>query len=216
MTLATQADVEKFLQIDVTSEPSDPVTMLLENASGIVESYVGRTLEEATYTEDHDLPDGSVLLLYQAPATAITSVTLASTGQVLVEGTDFVVKPKWAQIIRTASDRRPIRWNRSGAILMNEIEVVYTAGFDFTTDPLLERDALVARDTVTHIVARAFQAAASYAALPAAADAIKSITLVGSDSVTYRDEALAVANTAIQLTDDDKTMLRTIRRTVLV
>ena len=218
MTLAIQADVEKFLQIDVASEPSAPVTMLLENASGLVQSYVGRTLEEDTYTEDHDLPDGSVLVLYQAPATTITSVTLATTGEVLVEGDDFVVKPKWAQLIRIASSasRRPIRWNRDGGLKMLEVEVVYTAGFDFTIDPLLERDALVARDTTTRMVARAFQAAAAYANVPAAADGIKSLTLVGSDSVTYTEAHADVATAAIQLTPEDKTMLRTIRRTVLV
>ena len=216
MTLALQVHVEQFLQIDVATEPSAPVTMLLENASGLVESYVGRSLEQATRTEDYDLPDGSVLLLNHAPVTTLTSVTLLTSGTVLVDGTDFVLKARYGQLIRTAADRRPIRWNRSGALIMNEVEVEYVAGYDFTIDPLLERDALVARDVTTRIVARAFQAAAAYAALPAAADGIKSLTLVGSDSVTYSDAAADVASAAIQLTDGDKTALRTIKRTVLV
>ncbi len=63
---------------------------------------------------------------------------------------------------------------------------------------------------------RAVRPAAAYAALPAAADGVKSIELVGSDSVTYTDAAGDVATAAVQLTDEDKTMLRTIRRTVLV
>ncbi len=212
MTLALQADVEKFLQVDVTSEPSAPVTMLLENASGLVESFVGRDLEEATRTEDYDLPDGSVLVLRNAPVTAITTVTLNTPATVLVEDTDFVLKAKAGQLIRTGADRRPIRWNRSGALVMNEVEVVYDAGYDFTINPLLERNARVARDTTTRIVARAFQAAAAYAALPDGAEAIKKITLIGSDSVEYRNELTNVAGAAIQLTDADKTSLRGIRR----
>ncbi len=212
MTLAVQADVEKFLQVDVTAEPSDVTVMLLENASGLVEVFVGRDLEEATRTEDYDLPDGSVLVLRNAPVTAITTVTLNTPGTVLVADTDFVLKAKAGQLIRTTADRRPIRWNRSGALVMNEVEVVYDAGYDFTIDPLLERTARVARDTTTRIVARAFQAAAAYAALPAGADAIKKITLVGSDSVEYRNELTNVASAAIQLTDADKTSLRGIRR----
>ncbi len=216
MTLALQIHVEQFLHVDVTSEPSAPVTMLLENASGLVESFVGRTLEETTHTEDYDLPDGATLILNHTPVTTLTSVTLNTPGTVLVLDTDFVLKARFGQLIRTAADRRPIRWNRAGALVMNEVTVVYAAGYDFTVDPLLERDALVARDTTTRIVARAFQAAAAYAALPAAADAIKSITLVGSDSVTYRDDLVNVASAAIQLTDDDKTALRGIRRKVLV
>ncbi len=212
MTLAVQADVEQFLQVDVTAEPSIVVTMLLENASGLVESFVGRDLEETTRTEDYDLPDGSVLVLRNAPVTTLTSVTLNGPGTVLVADTDFVLKAKAGQLIRTNSDRRPVRWNRSGALVMNEVEVVYDAGYDFTIDPLLERNARVARDTTTRIVARAFQAAAAYAALPAGADAIKKITLIGSDSVEYRDELTNVASAAVQLTDADKTSLRGIRR----
>ncbi len=212
MTLAVQADVEKFLQVDVTAEPSDVTVMLLENASGLVEVFVGRDLEEATRTEDYDLPDGSVLVLRNAPVTAITTVTLNTPGTVLVVDTDFVLKAKAGQLIRTTADRRPIRWNISGALVMNEVEVVYDAGYDFTIDPLLERTARVARDTTTRIVARAFQAAAAYAALPAGADAIRKITLVGSDSVEYRNELTNVASAAIQLTDADKTSLRGIRR----
>ena len=214
MTLATQTHVEQFLQIDVTSEPSAPVTMLLENASGLVESFVGRSLEETTRTEDYDLPDGAVLVLRHSPVTALTTVTLNATGTVLVPDTDFVLKARYGQLIRTNSDRRPVRWNRSGTLQMNEVEVVYDAGYDFTIAPLLERDALVARDTATRIVARAFQAAAAYAALPTEAAGIKKLTLVGSDAVEYSDAAQDVATAAIQLTEPDKTALRGIRRKV--
>lgn len=218
MTLAIQADVEKFLQIDVTTEPSAPVTMLLENASGLVESYVGRDLELASYVEDYDLPDGSMLVLNNAPIVTPPAVvvTLATSGTVLVEDTDYVVKAKYGQLVRITASRRPARWNAGGGMWINEVNVTYDAGYDFAAAPLLIRDARVARDTTTRIVARAFQAAAAYAALPAGADAIKSITLIGSDSVTYRQELTDVASAAIQLTPEDKTALRGLRRTVLV
>lgn len=216
MTLALQIHVERFLQVDVSAEPDSIVTQLLENASGLVESFVGRTLEETTRTEDYDLPDGAVLVLNHAPVTTLTSVTLNTPSTVLVLDTDFVLKARYGQLIRTGTDRRPIRWNRSGALVMNEVTVVYDAGYDFAIDPLLERDALVARDTTTRIVARAFQAAAAAASIPVAALAIKTLKLVGSDEVTYRDELMDVASAAIQLTEADKTALRGIRRKVLV
>ncbi len=213
MTLATQADVEKFLQVDVQSEPSAPVTMLLENASGIVQSYVGRDLELDSYNEQYDLPDGSVLNLRNAPVFILTSVT--ASGTVLALDVDFQLKRRYGQLIRTSADRRPIRWSRSGALAIDDVVVIYQAGYDFTTDPLLERNALVARDVTTRIAARAFQAAAAYAGVPANAGGIKSLTLVGSDSVTYSDAVFDVASAAIQLTEADKTALRGIRRTVL-
>ena len=216
MTLALQIHVERFLQIDVSNEPDTVITQLLESASGLVESFVGRTLEETTRTEDYDLPDGAVLILNHTPVTTLTTVTLNTPGTVLVRDTDFVLKARYGQLIRTAADRRPIRWNQSGALVMNEVEVVYTAGYDFTIDPLLERDALVARDITTRIAARAFQAAAAAASIPVAALGIKSLTLVGSDSITYRSELMDVASSAVQLTDADKTALRGIRRKVLV
>ncbi len=212
MTLALQIHVERFLQIDVSNEPDTVVTQLLESASGLVESFVGRDLEEATRTEDYDLPDGAVLTLRNAPVTTLTSVTLNATATVLVVDTDFVLKAKAGQLVRTNSDRRPVRWNRSGALQINEVEVVYDAGYDFTVDPLLERNARVARDTTTRIVARAFQAAAAAASVPTAALAVKKLTLVGSDSVEYRSELTDVASAAIQLTEGDKTSLRGIRR----
>lgn len=97
---------------------------------------------------------------------------------------------------------------------MDEVVVVYAAGYDFAIDPLLERVARVARDTTTRVAARAFQAAAAYAGVPANAGGIKSLTLVGSDSVTYSDAVADVASAAIQLTEADKTALRGIRRKV--
>jgi hypothetical protein len=215
MTLALQIHVERFLQLDVSAEPDTVITQLLESASGLVESFVGRTLEETTHTEDYDLPDGAVLILNHTPVTVLTSVTLNTPGTVLVLDTDVVLKARYGQLIRTGADRRPIRWNRSGALVMNEVEVVYDAGYDFTVDPLLERDALVARDTTTRIASRAFQAAAAAASVPVAALGIKSLELAGSDKVTYRNELADVATAAVQLTDDDKTALRGIRRKVL-
>ena len=55
MTLCVQADVEKFLQVDVTAEPEAQVTYLIENAGALIETYLGRIIEEAAIaTELHD------------------------------------------------------------------------------------------------------------------------------------------------------------------
>lgn len=219
MTLALQIHVERFLQIDVSNEPDSVITQLLITASGLVETFVGRPLEIASYDEDYDLPDGSILVLRNGPVDVDTNavmVTVNSTAEVLVEDTDYVVKHRNGHLIRTDASRIPIRWNRR-RIATNEINVVYDAGFDFTPPGALShRHAEAARDVCVRSVARVFQAAAASASVPASALAIKSLSLAGSDSVTYRDVVGRVADAAIQLTDTDKRQLRIVQRKVFV
>ena len=193
--LATQADLEKFLQIDVTAEPDAAITAYLEAATGIIESYCDRIFTSGLVTaETHDGGDDTVFLL-QPPVTAVSSVTengvaVASTGYLsYLDG----------RLVRVAGGR-PRTWlNKLRTVVVN-----YTGGY--TTIPYDVRDVCV------RIAARAFQAGAAFAAAPASAGAIRQITLAGSDSVTYADAVSnSVATAAVQLTEADKTVLNPYR-----
>lgn len=213
MALATQTHLEKFLQIDVTNEPDAAVTMLLENASGLIHSYIDRYLPETAYTETYDAPQGPVLHLRQWPVYVSPAPTVTEDGTLLVAGTDYLVNYRTGTVTRTGAGSRPKQWRQK----LQSIAVTYTAGYDFTIDPLIEPEAVVARDTCTRIAGRVFQAAAAYANVPISASLIKSIAIEGSDSVTYRDTAAGgVTSEAVQLTDTDKSTLDMLRRTELI
>ncbi len=218
MTLALQIHVERFLQVDVGAEPDPVVSQLLETASGLVEAFVGRPLELASYDEDHTSPAGAIVVLRNGPVDITVNpvvVTINATATVLTPDTEYIVKPALGHIIRVTADGIP-HWWEARAGRQNAINVTYDAGFDFTADPLLHRYAQVARDVTIRSVGRVFQAAAASASVPVGALAIKSISLAGSDSVTYRDSVASVADTAIQLTDADKASLRVLQRRVFV
>ncbi len=218
MTLALQIHVERFLQIDVSNEPDSVVSQLLETASGLVEGFVGRPLELASYSEDYASPAGPIIVLRNGPVDVSDNavvVTINSTGDVLVEGTDYIVKRRGGHIVRVTAAGTPRWWDvRAGQ--QEAIKVAYDAGFDFTDTPLLHRHAEIARDVTVRSVGRVFQAAAASASVPTAALAVKSVSLAGSDSVTYRDSIASVADAAIQLTDADKASLRIVQRKVFV
>ncbi len=218
MPLALQIHLEKFLQIDVAAEPDPVVDQLLETASGLVEGFVGRPLELASYDESYTAPAGAIVVLRNGPVDTTTNavvVTILRTGVVLVEGTDYIVKPRNSHIVRVTAAGVPHWWEVHAGV-QAAIRVEYDAGFDFTADPLEHRHAEIARDVTVRSVGRVFQAAAASASVPVGALAVKSISLAGSDSVTYRDDVASVADAAIQLTDADKASLRIVQRKVLV
>ena len=218
MTLALQIHVERFLQLDVSNEPDTVITQLLETASGLVEGFVGRPLELASYDEDYTSPAGAIVVLRNGPVDVSANpvaVTINSTSTVLVEGTDYIVKRRNGHIVRVTAAGVPRRWDVPAG-RQAAIKVVYDAGFDFTADPLLHRHAEIARDVTVRSVGRVFQAAAARASVPVAALAIKSLSLAGSDSVTYRDSIASVADAAVQLTDADRASLRIVQRKVFV
>lgn len=213
MALATQADLEKFLHIDVTAEPEPAVTKLLEDATGIIQTWLDRRLELASYSETYDSPPDEHLWLKQWPVAASPTVTVTEDGTALTINTDFIVDYERGLIRRTTAAGHARKWKSK----INSIVVGYDAGYDFTIDPLVEPEAATARSVCTRIVARAFQAAAAFAAAPDAAAALKSVTLQGSDSVEYADAVSSgVAQHSMQLTEDDMAVLGRLRRMVLV
>lgn len=173
MALCTQADVEKRLQWDITSEPDSVVTSLIEAAQAHIEAEVGRPLESASWSETFDGGYG-VLFLRGWPVTAVTSVT--EDGVALTVDDDF----KWyanGKLIRLASDRQTA-WR---ILKAQSIVVSYTGGYEAGTPELKHLGSLCAE-----VVARAFRRGAASAATPAGtAGAIQSVSLEGSDTITY-------------------------------
>lgn len=217
MALASQSDLEKWLQINVTNEPDAAVTMLLENATGIIHAYIDRVLPLTTYTaETYDPPPSSDLYLRQWPIDeTANAVVVTENGSALVNGTDYLVYGSEGKLTRISGGGTPRQWRRQNK--PQSIVVTYDAGYDLTIDPLLEAEAVVGRDTCTRIAGRVFQASAAYANLPVSASGIKSLSLAGSDSVTYSDIVTeGVTKVAVQLSDTDMAILDPLRRKVLI
>lgn len=193
--LALQADLEKFLQINVTSEPDAAITAYLQSASTIIETYCNRVFTSGTVTaEKHDGGHAAVFLL-QPPVTSITTVV---ENAVTLAAADYMFY----------SDGRLVRMSGGYPYVWfwkpQTVVVTYVGGY--TTIPFDVRDVCV------RIAARAFQAGAAFAGASASAGSLKSITLAGSDSVTYSDAvSSSVATAAVQLTQEDKTVLNPYR-----
>lgn len=153
MALSTQADLEKFLQIDVAAEPEPVVTWAIESADAVIAQLTDRLLEEGTYTdEEYDGGNGrqSILFLRQWPVTAIASIT--EDGEALVEGDDYTWYPD-GRVYRhmAAEPQHRIGWSDG----RQNILVTYTAGYSAIPNDL--------RLISTAIAARIFRMGAEWA-----------------------------------------------------
>jgi hypothetical protein len=175
LALCDQLDVEQKLQWDVTSEPDTTVTALIADAQAHIEAEVGRTLESAARTETFDGGRVTLFLKYW-PVTAIATVT--EDGVSLTVDDDFKFYEN-GKLIRVSGGYR-VAWK---TLKRQAIDVAYTGGFK-TPDHDSQLEHL--GSLCAEVVARAFRKGAENAALPAgAAGAIQSVSLEGSDSVTY-------------------------------
>jgi hypothetical protein len=68
MILATSADVEARLRRELTDEEAEFIDGVLEEASALVEGYLG-----VTYTEDDTIPDVVALVVSRVAARALTA-----------------------------------------------------------------------------------------------------------------------------------------------
>ncbi len=179
MALITQADLEKHLQIDVTSEPDAIVTQYIAQAQAVAEGWCNQPLEHASVTEIFEVDQWeSWYVTDRFPITAVTSVTEDST--VLTVDTQY----------KSYEDGRLRRLNgtqdSSWSMLPNGVTVIYTAGYGsgapsgFTTVP---PDLVLA---IVTICGDLFRYGAVYAAQGAVP--IKSVQLEGSDTITYAVE----------------------------
>ena len=173
MALCTQADVEKRLQWDITAEPDPVVAMLIADAQALIESEVGRPVESAGRSETFDGSAWSLFLKFW-PVTAVATVTEATVA--LTPTTDFL----WyetGKLIRVSGGYQTY-WR---AYKPQGIVVAYTGGYLAGSKELEHLGSLCAE-----VVARAFRKGADSAAIPAGASGqVQSVSLEGSDSVTY-------------------------------
>lgn len=75
MALTTQAEVEKYLQIDVAAEPSPVVDFAIESAQAVIERWCDRLFEDTTYTDEAHDGGHQLVFARQWPVTAITGIT---------------------------------------------------------------------------------------------------------------------------------------------
>ena len=202
-------EFEQFGQVDITNQTDAAILQYLDDATGLIETYVDRTLEEAAgIVETVDVDYWSTLLRVETtPLTAVASIV--ENDVTLVDGDDFV----WSDdgLIRrivASSPKRGRNWLRGIQI----VTVTYTGGYAAPDIPKALR-AICLRSAF-----RAFQAAATFANAGGIATAgVSEVDLGPAGSITYQDAdsmpALAdVASAASALTDDEKRVLDSYRR----
>lgn len=178
MALTTQALVEQRLQWDITADPDATVTGLIAAAQDLIEAEFGRPIELANHIETFD---GYRVSLWVTHKPIVTVNTLTEDGTALTEGTDFEVYPERGKIIRIFASGYRTYFR---AYKPRSIQVDYEGGYQSGD---VRFDAF--QNLCTEVVARAFRAGAASAQVPAAAGAgggIQSVSLAGSDSVTFQ------------------------------
>lgn len=202
MAYSTQADLEKWLQIDFTVEPEPVVTLLLAYAEAVIDNYTDRTFHAVA--GDSVTLDGRgdrILFLPQWPVTAVGSVV--EDGVALAAGTDFY----WyadGRLVRGSPDvgYPNMRWSRAD----QSVVVTYDHGYA-TIPPEIE---LVS----TRIAGRMFQASAAYAAAAGSSSsgAVRSISLDGSDRVEFASAVADISTGLSDLDSIDRTILSRLAR----
>lgn len=176
MSLATQADLEKFSQTDFQNEPLDAsVGAWLDAATAIIEGYCGRKLEETSAVEE-TLDGSGHKLLHVAegfPITAVNSIT--EDGTALVDGTDFVWYPD-GRLVRIIGDY-DYAWKKKRQSVVVNYDYGYAAGS-------IPADLIAVCCFLTE---RIFVEGAEWANVPAGAGGpVESLTFgTTGDSVSY-------------------------------
>jgi hypothetical protein len=170
--------VEQRLQWDVTAEPDTTITALIADAQALIESHVGRPLEDGPRSE---IFDGNRVALFLKfwPVTAITTVTEDAT---VLTSADYKFYAN-GKLIRTSTTGYQIVWK---AYKPQSIEIEYDGGYLAGHDDMHDLALEHLGSLCAEVVARAFRKGAASAAIPAgSAGAVQSVSLSGSDTVTY-------------------------------
>lgn len=175
MALCAQIDVENRLQITFVNQPDPVVTALIADAQAHIEAEVGRELESAVRQQTFDGGRVAFFLKYW-PVTNVTGVTEDGTVLTVADDVDWYERGK---LIRVANDHQ-ILWKTRKR---QAIVVDYVGGY-LSPDHDAELEHL--GSICAGVVARAFRKGADAAAVPAgAAGQVQSVSIEGSDSVTY-------------------------------
>lgn len=176
MTLITQQNLERALQIDVITDDDPVVAEYIEQAQAVAEKWCNQPLEHASVTEIFEVDQWeSWHVLDRFPVTAVTSVTEDDTLLTVDTQYKFYEDGRLRRLNGTQ--------NSSWSILPNAVTVVYTAGYGsgapsgFTTvPPDLVRG-------ITQICVDMWKYGAAYAAQGAVP--VVSVQLEGSDTMQF-------------------------------
>lgn len=155
MALTTVANVKT--KLGISSSTHDTVlTTLVEQVDTMILKWLGRNIEQSSYTEYPDGYSGKRIRLKQQPATAITSVRVDALRQftaantLLAENVDY--KLVNGMLYRLNGVWPATRENRWGLLAdaqvpsVGLIQVVYTAGYNpVPADVTLAADMLVVK-----------------------------------------------------------------------
>lgn len=136
MALTTLENVKEFLQLTTTGLDALIENLIIRGDSQI-KKFTDRELEESTLTQQYDgtVENGGVLNLDEFPVTSITTVhddiSLVFDASTLIPDTDYVfeAKPGILRLTPLASTLRPFRDPRQFNEGVQNIKVVYVAGF---------------------------------------------------------------------------------------
>jgi hypothetical protein len=194
MTLATQLDLEQFLQADFQNDPDAVVALLLGFADAVVAAETGRdSFDEVSETVTLDGRGDRVLFLPEPPVTAVASVT--EDGTALVDGTDFW----WTSDGQLHRGSPTSSWDLSWSPARRNVVVDYTHGYATIPDGLVK--------VAVGIAGRLFQASAAWANSEVGADGIRRISLDGSDTVEFTDAVSDISVGSRDLPPLDRTIL---------
>ncbi len=197
MALCTQADVENFLQIGFGVMPEPVADYLIEGADGLIFDELGFDPQlQAGLTEIHDPTHTFDLWVRRPPIGAVNSVTIDGTALASSAYVAYLEDELRSGLIRRIDGQR---W--SGPL--RGISVDYDAGYATVPFPL--------RDASVKIVSRAFEKGVGVFAdghIPG----VTSVSLAGSDSISWSAEASDVARGALEITAGELGMISRYKR----
>ena len=197
MALCTQADVEKFLQITFGSMPEEVATYLIEGADGLIFDELGfDPQQDAALIEIHDPSNTFDLWVRRPPINSVTEIQLDGTVLAATAYTAYLNEEDRSGLIRRIDGQR---WSSQ----LRGIRVTYDAGYSTVPFPL--------RDASVKIVARAFEKGVGFAA-DGHTPGVTSVSLAGSDSISWSEAASDVAMGALSITMDELKMISRYKR----
>lgn len=179
--LMTQADLEKHLQIDVTAEPDPVIESYIAQADAMITAYCGQDLNyDSAITETFEATTTTPWhILDRFPVSAIASVEEDDVALTVTDDYLFYPDGRLRRVSGSAD------WYWSG--LPNACTVVYSSGYGSAASVPYDAvpDDLVLACTI--LAAALFRQGAAYAAH--GANPVKSVSLDGSDTITYDTSA---------------------------
>ncbi len=197
MALCTQADVEKFLQIAFGSVPEEVADYLIEGADGLIFDELGFDPQlQADLVEIHDPSHTFDLWVRRPPIGAVNSVLIDGTALAATAFVVYLEDEDRSGLIRRIDGQR---WSSK----LRGIVVDYDAGYLTVPFPL--------RDASVKIVARAFEKGVGFAA-DGHTPGVTSVSLAGSDSISWTEAASDVAKGALEITMGELKMISRYKR----